>query len=114
MSAACRSMNACWRVPAQEIPEMAGVPSFWVNSAACVDVERNKITHKLAHGELVETESWLRDGPLTIGVTSGASTPDRAVEEVLDKLFRIKDPSFSGIAPLSIEAALTPPERPEH
>ncbi|CAL8468556.1 g8096 [Coccomyxa elongata] len=98
----------------QEIPEMAGVPSYWVNSAACVDVERNRITHKLAHGELVETEPWLRDGPITVGVTSGASTPDRAVEEVLDKLFRIKDPSFSGIPPLSIEAALTPPERPEH
>ncbi len=93
---------------------MAGVPSFWVNSAACVNVEHNKITHKLAHGELVETQPWLRDGPITVGVTSGASTPDRAVEEVLDKLFRIKDPSFSGIAQLSMEAALTPPSRPEH
>ena len=93
---------------------MAGVPSYWVNSAACVDVERNRITHKLAHGELVETEPWLRDGPITVGVTSGASTPDRAVEEVLDKLFRIKDPSFSGIPPLSMEAALTPKDRPEH
>lgn len=72
--------------PVQEIPEMAGVPSYWVNSAACVDVEANKITHKLAHGELAETAPWLRDGPLTIGVTSGASTPDRAVEEVLDKV----------------------------
>ena len=53
---------------------MNGVPSFWVNSAACIDVGRNAITHKLAHGELVETAPWLREGPLTIGVTSGAST----------------------------------------
>ena len=53
---------------------MNGVPSFWVNSAACIDVARNAITHKLAHGELVETAPWLREGPLTIGVTSGAST----------------------------------------
>ena len=30
--------------------------------------------HKLAHGELVETAPWLREGPLKIGVTSGAST----------------------------------------
>lgn len=97
----------------QEIPELAGVPAFWVNSAACVDVARNKITHKLAHGELIETEPWLKDGPITIGVTSGASTPDRAVEDVLDRVFRIKNPSFSGIAPLEMEAATVPPPRPE-
>lgn len=37
-----------------------------------------QVTHKLAHGELVETASWLQEGPMTIGVTSGASTPDKA------------------------------------
>ncbi len=37
----------------QEIPEMEGVPSFWVNSAACIDVDRNHISHKTAHGDMV-------------------------------------------------------------
>jgi len=34
----------------------------------------------------VVTQGWLREGPLAIGLTSGASTPDNLVEQVIKRL----------------------------
>lgn len=92
----------------QEIAEDKGIASFWVDSSARIDVAKNSVLHKLAHGELKETSGWLPAGPIRIGITSGASTPDRAVEEVLDKVFKIKDPSFAGVSPKECAPANVP------
>eukprot|EP00879_Flechtneria_rotunda_P000844 GHRR01000969.1.p1 GENE.GHRR01000969.1~~GHRR01000969.1.p1 ORF type:complete len:499 (+),score=118.27 GHRR01000969.1:88-1497(+) len=94
----------------QEIAEHKGVPSFWVDSAARIDVENNKLLHKTAWGELKETTNWLPEGPITVAVTSGASTPDRAVEEVMDRVFKIKDPTYTGITPKECKAVEIPDE----
>ena len=46
-----------------------------------------EIHHKPAGGKHeVSTQGWLPDGPLTIGLTSGASTPDNLVERVIRRL----------------------------
>lgn len=74
----------------QEIAEEYKIPSFWVDTAERIDVNNNTIDHRLSYGELVTTQGWLPQGKIKVGVTSGASTPDRVVEDVLDALFATK------------------------
>ena len=37
----------------RDIPEINGGPSFWVNSAVCIDVNKDHILHKTAHGDML-------------------------------------------------------------
>jgi 4-hydroxy-3-methylbut-2-enyl diphosphate reductase len=73
-----------------EIPMKAGVRSFHIDRADCITAD-NKITHRLMSGEHV-TEPFLldMDKEVVMGVTSGASTPDAAVQESLSQIFLLK------------------------
>ena len=73
-----------------EIPQKAGVRSFHINRAECITAD-NTITHRTMSGEIV-TEPLILDitKDVVMGVTSGASTPDAAVQDSLSSIFMLK------------------------
>ncbi|MEL6814826.1 MAG: 4-hydroxy-3-methylbut-2-enyl diphosphate reductase [Cyanobacteria bacterium J06598_3] len=82
----------------QEIAVDRNIPSFHIDSAARVG-PGNRIEHLPLHSDALKAEAdWLPAGKLSIGVTSGASTPDKAVQEVIEKIFAIKSQVPAGVA----------------
>jgi len=75
----------------QEIAIEKGIPSYHIDSADRVG-PGNRVEHKPLHQELVVTENWLPAGKITVGVTSGASTPDKVVADVMEKILALKVP----------------------
>ncbi len=73
----------------QEIALEKGLVSYHINGADCLG-PGNQIRHKPLHQEIAVTEQWLPSGPVSIGVTSGASTPDRMVEDVIQQILTLK------------------------
>ncbi|WP_008312061.1 4-hydroxy-3-methylbut-2-enyl diphosphate reductase [Leptolyngbya sp. PCC 6406] len=73
----------------QEIAIDRTIPSYHIDGPERIG-PGNRIEHKPLHGDLTVTENWLPPGPITVGVTSGASTPDRAVEVAIARIFELK------------------------
>ena len=73
----------------QEIAIDKTVPSYHIDCAERI-LPGNRIEHKPLGADLVVTEGWLPDGQIVVGVTSGASTPDKVVEDAIDRIFAMK------------------------
>lgn len=75
----------------QEIAIEHGLPSYHIDSAERIG-PGNRVEHKPLDQELEVKEDWLPAGKIVVGVTSGASTPDRVVADAIEKIFAIKTP----------------------
>ncbi|MFM6753802.1 MAG: 4-hydroxy-3-methylbut-2-enyl diphosphate reductase, partial [Dolichospermum sp.] len=62
---------------------------YHIDSVECIQ-SINKIKHRELTGDLVITENWLPAGEIKVGITSGASTPDKVVEDVIERIFTLK------------------------
>jgi 4-hydroxy-3-methylbut-2-en-1-yl diphosphate reductase len=84
----------------QEISIEREIPSYHIDSADRIG-PGNQVEHKPLNQSLTVMGNWLPEGPIVVGVTSGASTPDRVVSDVVQKIFALKGAlQPSGVATL--------------
>jgi 4-hydroxy-3-methylbut-2-enyl diphosphate reductase len=69
----------------QEIAVSRGIHSFHIDTPERIG-PGNRIEHKPLGGDLEVLDPFLPEGPIRVGITSGASTPDRVVEDVIQRL----------------------------
>ena len=74
----------------QEIAITRGIRSFHIDTPERIGPS-NRIEHKPLGADLEVVEPFLPGGPLRVGITSGASTPDRVVEDVIGRLIALAD-----------------------
>ncbi len=61
-------------------------PAYHISDASCIE-SASRIRHKpVGQSDEVASENWLPSGDVIIGITAGASTPDRLVGEVIDRI----------------------------
>ncbi len=84
--------------------EIAGehLPAFFIRDAGCL-----KTLEEIVHFDLHEksertayTEKLTGDGPVTIGITAGASCPNNLIEETIVRLFALRGISAEELAAL--------------
>lgn len=108
-----------------EIPHMRGVTSYHINAAGCIMAE-NKIRHRTVDGEIVVQETpflteemiWNTDPEtgertkklLRVGVTSGASTPDKEVQDALGRIMMLNKLSEAGLKVEEVDEKSSDPE----
>ncbi len=66
------------------------MPAFHISDAAEI-LSLGEIRHQPAHSrQTTLTHDWLPPGPATIGLTAGASTPNRAIGETIERLAALR------------------------
>ena len=76
----------------QEIAISRGIRSFHIDTPERIGAD-NSIEHKPLdeEEELRREDNFLPSGPVTVGITSGASTPDRVEEHVIQRLLALSE-----------------------
>lgn len=66
------------------------LPTFFIKNAAKMESAQLIRHYNLHKQEEVETQGWLPDGPITVGITAGASCPNNLIEDTIRRLFDLR------------------------
>ncbi|MEI6713344.1 MAG: 4-hydroxy-3-methylbut-2-enyl diphosphate reductase [Verrucomicrobiota bacterium] len=76
------------------------LPTYFIRNAERLE-SKDQITHyDLHHKDEVTLQGWLKDAPVVVGITAGASCPNNLIEETIVRLY-----SLFGVTPDQILAA---------
>ena len=73
------------------------VTTYHIEDAAGIDVEDGSIRHRPVgtHSTEQRREQWLPKGPLRIGITAGASTPNNKIGETIERIAALRGASLA-------------------
>jgi 4-hydroxy-3-methylbut-2-enyl diphosphate reductase len=68
------------------------VPTYHIEDAACIDVDGGSIRFRPVgvHSTEEHRPDWLPAGPLRIGITAGASTPNNKIGETIERIAALR------------------------
>jgi 4-hydroxy-3-methylbut-2-enyl diphosphate reductase len=73
-------------------------PTYFVVNASCLESAK-KIRHFDTHGKKeISTENWMPSGPVSLGITAGASCPGNLIEDVLRRFLELRGISLAEAA----------------
>src|SRR5437870_7569071 len=74
------------------------ITTFHIEDASCIDAAAGTIRFRPVGAKLEQRrEAWLPQGPLTIGVTAGASTPNNKIGETIERIAATRGASLEAV-----------------
>ena len=76
------------------------VPTYHIEDAACIDpAARGGAIRFRPVGKQAETqrEGWLPPGPVTLGITAGASTPNNKIGETIERIAALRGATLASV-----------------
>ena len=75
----------------------AQLPTYFIKNAAKL-ISEKVIQHYDQHKHAeIETQEWLPNGNVTVGITAGASCPNNLIEDVIRRLFELKGTAIPAV-----------------
>ncbi len=73
------------------------VPTYHIEDASCIDAAAGSIRFRPVGAQHEERrDGWLPGGPVTVGVTAGASTPNNKIGETIERIAATRGATLAG------------------